>query len=311
MNRVSSVLTGAAVGLVFGGAALLSLLWQRERELQNKYAQVQAEFAANRRLAATLQVATSSVTTAKVASQPGSRLPATTASSSVANNAARGTQLVKTLREMPEYAPFYHRLLRRRTMREYGELFAQMKLSPDRLEIVKAAIEDRIGTLQDAFETALEHGYSMATPAFEQQIIRYNEEANERLRGILEPDEYAQFDRFEKSAAWQRGTLLELEDYLGERGAPALTADHKRALIDAYVETLAWKPANDTPLPGPRFRMRNVQLGTLAAPALDPAQRTALLAYIDFINSREQVMAQLFRPKDPDGVVMGSNYQRR
>lgn len=308
MNRSHSLLVVVVVSVVFVGAAAISWLWHRDRELRDQEARVRDEFATNRKVTATLRTATSPVGAAAPAFRKGSQPPETSANPPVASNYTQGSQMNKALREMPEYAPFYRRTLRRRTMREYSEFFALLKLPPERLEAVKVAFDDRIGTLQDVYETAKDHGLGLRES--ERLMQQYSDESKKRLREILGPDDYEQFERFDKSAAWQRGTLLELEDYFGVRGVPALTAEQKRALINAYSD-VPWRSPTDISLPGVQYQKRNVQIATLAAPALDPAQRAGLFAYVDFINSRQQVLAQLFRPLDPDGAVYGSEYQRR
>lgn len=311
MNRSRFQLGLGALGVALVGALFVLWFWQRERDLRSQEVRVHTEFATNWRLAAALRALRPAATAVPLlATQSPVRPPVATATPPAANNVARGHQINEKLREMPEYAPHLRRQLRRWTMRDYGGFFAGLKYSPERLEALKHILDDNRGTSQDVLGTAYEHGYKQGTPEFSRLMQAYWDEAERRLRDFLGTEDYARFTRFKAGASWQNGQLRELEDYFGDRGVPALTIEQKRALNDAYLESRKWRPASGSPPPGVHYRMSNEQVGVLAAAALEPAQHEALVAYLKFFNSRNQVQALLLHPDQPDSVIVSVTNSR-
>ncbi|MDO8544042.1 MAG: hypothetical protein Q7S40_26670 [Opitutaceae bacterium] len=312
MNSFPRVLRVVAAGIFLAGGLLILWLWNRARDLRAYETQVHAEFVGNGALMTALHNRRSAagkvgLATANAQLNASAASPKPTAAANVTSgvtNMDRGRQTREALLRMPEYAPFLRADLRRRTMREYGEWFAQLDVSPEHLESIKQLVAGSIGTKQDAFEAATAAGYRMSTLEFAKVMRNYREEAETRLRQGFTPEEYVSYRNFETAKAWTNTELPQLEAYLGERGVSALTPQQKRVLREAYVAALNWEPTGDKPALAVLYRMRNEQIGILAGHALESVQREALVGYLTFINTRSQIMGQLLNPKDPDGVII-------
>lgn len=311
MNSILRSVCVVAVVCCIGCGVRLLWLWSRERDLRVYETRMDAEFSANRAMIAALRKgrpAVVSPASSMAMAPPGATAPTKPAravhSTSGTTNMDQGHQIRQVLLRMPEYAPFLRSELRRRTMREYGDWFAQLDVSPERLEAIKQLIGYSEGTKQDAFEAAKAAGYRMGTMEHSELLRGYAQEVETRLRQGLTPEEYASYRNFEAAKGWTNSELPQFEAYLGERAAPALTRDQKRVLSEAYVAARRWKPAGDKPPVAVLYRLQNEQIGIAAGHALDPVQRDALVGYISFINRRSQIMGQLLNPKDPDGIIM-------
>ena len=302
MNRPFLRLVLATLVLVLVGLAGGWFLRQRDRDLRQQEASVQAEFATNRQRRAALRLRGKPT-------PPVAPAPSPAASSSAAaplSNFARTWRDRDKLRALPEYARFLRCDLRRRTMREYGSLFAELKLSPERLAALKDAIDDMLGTAQDAHELAGQASYGSLSPEYAKLVRPPRDQGRQRVRDFLGPEDYARFERFEKSAGWRNHQQFELAEYLADRGVPALIPDQNRTLTHAYVESLVRMQGGATTgaTAVAQARLQNAKFAERAAPALSPPQQAALAAYLDFNRSRGEVLGRLLFPDRPPGSVV-------
>lgn len=294
-SRTRTVVFSA--GLIFFGAAAGMWLWHREAELRRYEAQIQAAATRNRQLVRQLQSTT--IATAN----PKQQLPATSDSSSqtMPNRAAqRNDWVLATARRMPEYAQHQRAQARWSTIREYGEWFRQLNVPPERLAMIKNAFADALEKQQRGYAAMIDSDVVDQSPAFLERSKQLAEEMQSDLKQVLTDDEYASYRNFERAGTWVR-YLPEIQLFLEDRGLPALSADQRRAFIEASV-TESERSA-DNLSPGQLFRLKNERIAAIASNSLSPAQREALKEYVEFINKRTERLGNLHNPSAPDAVV--------
>lgn len=218
-------------------------------------------------------------------------------------NQHRGYQINKLLRDMPEYAPILRRETRRTTMEQYGALFDQISLAPDNLERVKQILDERWISLQDASLAANERGIPNSDPGYQRMLDELIQKADRQLRDVLTPADYDLYSRYTRIRTWQSRQLPELEDYFAVSGVPNLAAAQKQSLGETFLALQKWKPDGPAVPQGMLFRLRNDQFAAKAGAALDPQQQAALTAYMKFVNAREDTLARLMHPEDPDRYI--------
>jgi hypothetical protein len=279
----------------------------RERALQIEDARVRAEFDANRRLAAALRAQRAGENKPTPATTASSAAAPASANTAQPTNYSRAAETVARLRAMPEYARFIRRDVRRQTVRSYSELFAELRLAPDRLEALKSLLDDHAGTLQDLYRTAREQGLDTASAEISRLNKRYAEENNARVRELLGADDYARFERFEKAKGWRTNTQPEIDEFLAERNQPALSLEQRLVLCDAYLATVAAHANGKQPGDAAtQLRALHAAISARAATTLTPAQHEALAGYFAFIEARSDLMVRLLHPEKPPGsLTMG------
>ena len=127
------------------------------------------------------------------------------------------------------------------------------------------------------------------------------------MRELLGADDYARFERFEKTKGWRTSTQPEIDEFLAERNQPALSLEQKLVLCDAYLATIAAHADGDPPGDAAaQLRALHATISARAATALTPAQHEALAGYFAFIEARSDLMVRLLHPEKPPGsLTMG------
>lgn len=278
------------------------LTW-RERELSERSEQIDSAFAANRRAAQAISETrnrTTNLATLATSSEAARSRP-----SDFEINRRVQDRLVHS----PEYAPLRRRQFRRTAMEQYAEWFAQLRVPPERLAVVKNAIVDKLTVPQDAFEAAMGAGYRRGTREFDEIVRKYDREANAQLAQVLSADELASFKEYEKSKWFVTGNLPEIRDAFVDRNAPALSGDQVVALSSAWQQMAVWKPVGYKS--GAAYRARNEKLLELVAPSLGSDQNAALADYVRYLNSKRRRLGELANPDDPDRVLISISVKRQ
>jgi hypothetical protein len=292
-------IAGLLIALVGWLGALF--LHQRQGELRQWEKTLQDELAANGRQRQALRLAQAKAASAAVT-------PAVAKEAPPATNLARGSRLADALAALPEYAPFEQRRYRRLTLRRYGELFAELKLAPEREEVLKAIfVRDSLQGSQLLRDT-YRQGRDTLSPEHEKARGQLKSETDSAIRALLTADERAIYERYEKSSPWRTNLQPELEEFVADRGLSPLTPDQKQALAAAYYEARNWRP---DPAEGKLtnvalVRRRHEQMAKIAAAALDPKQRAVLSDYLEFNDARGEIAGRLLFPERPAGSVLMS-----
>lgn len=301
--KTSIVRLGIA-GLLITLVGLLGVLHlhQRHGELRQLEKFLHNEMAANQRQRQALRSAqTKAAPTAPAAKVAAAPIPA--APAPPPTNLARGSRLSDELRTLPEYAPFEQRRLRRLTLRRYGELFAELKLTPEREDALKKILDERLGEAMNASRIVQQGAHDPGGRESARSWKQTQEAAEAKIAALLSDEEHAAYSRFEKSSAWCSGRQHELDELVADRGLAPLSPVQKQTLAAAYYEAHNRKPdptegqLTDVALQ----RRRYDEMAKLAAARLDPRQRAVLADYLTFDYTRGEILGRLCYPEKPAG----------
>lgn len=300
-----SILRLSAAGLLITLAGLLGvlLLHRRQVELRQMEARVRADLESNQRKRQAMRTARASPPPPAPAAQPA---PVAGPAAQPATNLARNYRLAEELGTRPEYAPFHQRRHRRAVLRDYGDLLAELKLTPERAEAFKKILTDRLSGGVDVISLAYRQGYAQGSPEYAKLLKQHFAAVQEAMNGLLNDEEKAAYLRYEATVAWRKNQQLEFDEFVADRGLPPLTPAQKQALSAAFFESRSWKPdpAEGNLTAVEQQRRRSEQMRKLAAAALDPQYQATLAAYLAFNNSRGEIMGRLFYPDRPPGSMV-------
>lgn len=301
MNSTTLRRLAVAITLAAAAGVCVARLWRGELALKSYEAKIAAREAANQRLKTTLMAQLKLQGAAPV------RATASSASTSVAvgktgQGATKDFWITKTMQRLPEYAPVRQMRTERHAMREYGEWFRMLNVTPERLAQIKQAVAETIDKRQRAYEALIETGVADDTQEFVSGAVQINHDMDAALNQTLTPDEFGSLKQFDLAKDWNR-YLPEIDAFFEDRGAPPLSPEQRRAFLAATVESKSYIPEGTPPAQVPLFRMRNERIAALAAQSLPSAQREALIGYMAFYNQRITAVSALLNPSAPDALA--------
>lgn len=303
----SSLVRLGIAGLLIALVGCLGALFLRQRqgELRQMEKTLQDELATNARRRQALRLAQAKATPA-AAAVASPVAPSAAAPAPPATNLARGSRLADALASLPEYAPFEQRRARRFTLRQYGALFAELKLAPEREEALKKIFDRQTVQGGQLLRDTYRQGRDTTSPEYGKALHQGISERDSAIGALLTANERAIYERYEKSRSWRTARQPELDEFVADRGLPPLTPAQKQALADATCEVRYWKP---DPAEGKLTNValacrRNEQMAKLAAAALDPKQQAVLSDYLAFDHARGEIAGRLLFPEQSAGSVL-------
>jgi predicted RNA-binding Zn ribbon-like protein len=121
------------------------------------------------------------------------------------------------------------------TQMQYGDLARLLKLSPQESEQVLALLADRQSEqAEQAFKMMGADGNVDAVKQLGESMTALNKEYNEKLRAVLGPEKFKEFEGYEKTVG-DRMILTHFEGQFSAAGAP-LQAPQKDALLQIMAE---------------------------------------------------------------------------
>jgi hypothetical protein len=119
----------------------------------------------------------------------------------------------------------------------YGALFRQLALSPDKLAQLKSLLADKLSTPIDVMAAASQQGIDpvRSPEAFRQLNQNAQTELDEKIKALLEPTGYAQYQSYLQTEP-QRAVVNQLQQALSYTDTP-LTAAQADQLVHVLAET--------------------------------------------------------------------------
>jgi hypothetical protein len=284
---------------MFAICASLAWLWRRDNTLRAFEAEIEARLVTIRRLQRTMK--SQQTQTQAPLANPTASAGAPVAASRRSRGVSKDGWIVDTMQRLPEYAPFARMQYQRFAMREFGDWFRQLNVSPERLALIKQAMADAIEKRTREYDALLASGADANSAAYRDGDKRIDEQMDAALKAVLTSDEYGSLSQFKRAQTWNN-CLPEMDAFFEDRGVPALTPEQRRAFLAASIEGSRYRPEGPAPARGALFRMRNERIAALATTSLQAAQREALLDYMAFYNQRSKLAGELLNPSDPEAM---------
>jgi hypothetical protein len=200
----------------------------------------------------------------------------------------------------PENRARTQRLLRRSYQEEYGDLYAELNLSPENLEKFKHLLVDKHMTYSDAAALVATQGISSFSGTGRKAVEQAQDKVEQDIRALLGEEAYKAYqehNRLRRSMARMQSFQAALE----EKGAQTLDKVQLRALVTACCDVTDKErnPDYTTIANDPGGTVATKQILQRTSAALTPQQVQAFFAYREEADAAEKASEAFVRGEAP------------
>ncbi len=156
------------------------------------------------------------------------------------------TAAIRELMNQPDVQAMLNVQRRAAIEQRYNDLFKKLNLPPERIEKLKALLEERSNTMQDMIAAARDQGINLRTnPEGRKLVTDTQNQLNESIKATIGDDGFAKLSSYERTTP-QRTVVGDLEQRLSYTSAPLTPIQ-----AEQLVQILAANPVPRTAVPAP------------------------------------------------------------